>query len=86
MSKYRKFWLSISTTGAVILFTMGALSMIEKDNYWAAAALLFLAFWLPLQNGAREDKEFNPSRQNPNHGDASDDSDSSEPADKVKSK
>jgi hypothetical protein len=79
MSKYWKFWLSISTTGAVILFTMGALSMMEKDHYWAAALFLFFAFWLPLQSGAREDKPNNLSRQNPNYDDAPDDSVSKDP-------
>ena len=43
----KRLFLNISTTAGVVLFTMGALSMLESQNYIMAGVLLFFAFWLP---------------------------------------
>ena len=43
----KRLLLNISTTGGVVLFTMGALRMLDAGNYLMAGMLLFFAFWLP---------------------------------------
>jgi hypothetical protein len=43
----KRLLLNISTTAGVMLLTMGALSMLESQNYIIAGVFLFLAFWLP---------------------------------------
>jgi hypothetical protein len=76
MTKLRKFFLSISTTSGVILFTMGFLSMLERENYWMAALLLLFAFWLPMQSGEIADRITKRSRPDTNDGAAADNSNS----------
>lgn len=46
----KRLFLNFSTTACVVLFTMGALSMLESQNYILAGVLLFLAFWFPAQD------------------------------------
>ena len=48
--KISRWYLAISTTACVVLFTMGALSMLESQNYIMAGVFLFFAFWVPLQD------------------------------------
>lgn len=43
----KRLFLNISTTAGVVLFTMGALHMLESQNYIIAGVFLFFAFWLP---------------------------------------
>jgi hypothetical protein len=43
----KRLLLNISTTAGVVLLTMGALSMLESQNYIVAGILLCFAFWLP---------------------------------------
>jgi hypothetical protein len=50
----KRLFLNISTTGCVVLFTMGALSMIESENYLMMGVFFFFAFYIPLQ------EELNP--------------------------
>lgn len=45
----KRLFLNISTTGCVVLFTMGALSMIESENYLMMGVFFFFAFYIPLQ-------------------------------------
>lgn len=45
----KRLFLNISTTAGVVLFTMGALSMLESQNYILVGVFLLLAFWLPAQ-------------------------------------
>jgi hypothetical protein len=42
--------LSISTTAAVILFTLGASSMLEDQEYWMAGLSILAAFYVPIQS------------------------------------
>ena len=46
----KRLFLNISTTAAVVLFTMAALDMLEKENYVMTGVFFLLAFWLPAQN------------------------------------
>jgi hypothetical protein len=46
----KRLFLNFSTTACVVLFTMGALSMLESQNYMMAGVLLFFAFWLPAHD------------------------------------
>ena len=46
----KRLFLNISTTAGVVLFTMGALSMLESQNYIMAVVFLFFAFWLPAHD------------------------------------
>jgi len=43
-------FLNFSTTVGVVLFTMGAPSMLESEHFIMASVLFFLAFWLPAQD------------------------------------
>lgn len=43
----KRLFLNVSTTAGVVLFTMGALSMLESQNSIMAAVLFLFAFWLP---------------------------------------
>lgn len=46
----RRLLLNLSTTAGVVLFTMGALSMIESQNDMMAGVFLLFAFWLPAHD------------------------------------
>lgn len=46
----KRLFLNISTTACVVLFTMGALSMLDSQHYILAGVFLFLAFWVPAQD------------------------------------
>jgi len=46
----KRFLLNLSTTAFVVLMTMGALDMLEKQNYIIAGVFLFLAFWFPARD------------------------------------
>lgn len=39
---------SLSNTAYVVLFTIGTLSYVNRENYWMAAVMLFFAFVGPL--------------------------------------
>lgn len=73
MNKPGNFFLSISTTAGVILFTMGFLSMLEEESYWMAGLFLLFAFWLPLQSEAIENKVIKRSTQAPTREGTADD-------------
>ncbi|MEM8670393.1 MAG: hypothetical protein AAGG48_22905 [Planctomycetota bacterium] len=45
-----RLFLNLSTTAAVVLFTIGALSMVEAGNYVLASVFLFFVFYVPLQD------------------------------------
>ncbi len=51
-----RWWLTISTTAAVLLFTIGAYSALESERYVLAVMFLLFAFYVPLQTEALRDK------------------------------
>ncbi len=48
--------LTISTTAAVVLFTMGSQAALESQNYVLAIVSLLFAFIVPLQSEALREK------------------------------
>ena len=46
----KRLFLNVSTTALVMLLTMGALDMLEKQNYIIAGVFLFIAILYPAQN------------------------------------
>jgi hypothetical protein len=51
-----RWWLTVSTTACVVLFTMGTYAAIEAQRFAMAGLFLFFAFYLPLQTEAMRDK------------------------------
>jgi len=51
-----RWWLTISTTAAVVLLTMGAQATLYNQNYVWATILLLFAFVVPLQSEMLRDK------------------------------
>jgi hypothetical protein len=47
-----RWWLTISTTAAVVLFTIGAQAALERQSYVLAGVSLLFAFIVPLQSEA----------------------------------
>jgi hypothetical protein len=46
----KRLFLNFSTTAFVLLMTMGALDMLDKQNYIIAGVFLFLAFCFPARD------------------------------------
>ena len=51
-----RWWLTVSTTAAVMLFMLGAQAALESQNYVLAILCLLFAFYVPLQAEALREK------------------------------
>lgn len=58
--------LSISTTAAVVLFTLSAQLMLEQENYLMAGLFFIFAFLVPLQSEGMRDKLLKSGRRTQN--------------------